>query len=851
MATLPIPTLTIRVTAPAAPPAPPPPPPPGLEGYTAVDPAAEVTVTFGDFTATIGDVTGHGVYADGMPYVCVAPGGTLTMTAKTPPVETSGRIRHGFTLNPTIDPSYYPDNIAGYPETFRHPGNQAFDSQAKLSAQDWRNGFVASALPALPLTLEEGDVLLFGVAAETSGASTSSLYRDGFLTNQAWLHVRVGEAPAGAFSPPMFWPGRDKKHRPVRVPDVTTMLSWLPALATAGMTRPVTWAQVASVLDRPAATRVATLAATASDGYEVWSPRGWTLAPGSNYDAYPHAALDLAMMGLIGNSWSAADKELCLRRLLQHGCQWFEAIMRHGFAWRSDGGHFMTCAVPALLWAFATDQQHLLRPWGETYGPGNHPGQFVAMTAEVLTDVTTPHDSDGLPYISRRRTISAVSGNTITVNQYGSDIGHLWGLRLIRESGGTAHILGSSYSGSAYTLTIDAQPSPPFAVNDVVYAAALSSRQVGDPDWIEKGVWQDYRYFNAGAGGSYRYTNVPGGTALFLAALQIVPPLGGYPAMLDYAERTAAQTYPEVGKRVFDPPFMTQYTLPLVGSNTDWQNHWTAQMFNTHFATVKPDMSARATGTALTIGSLDQWVDLDAADVLFEEWAGQAPATPATVGGPVGTVRNLGTRGGYWRAPDASTRPTLRETGGKKYLEFEGAQRLQWLGYPMLLACGYHVFLDVEERSTGGGTIWAVMGNSLSTRNSARLTFGSSSQHYYFTHGNVDTAGTAIVSVSGSGLAPRQLVEPVFVRGSKFLTEKTTAVRLFVDGVQAGTDQPFTQTWQQYISSQNTYRGMVLGYHDHFPGPQDHARMNFYGMAMYHSGQLSSAEVAAIRTAMG
>jgi hypothetical protein len=857
MATLTIPTITIRVTAPAAPPGPPAPPPPNLEGFTAVSPAAEATITFGEFTATVGNVTGWGYYRDGMPYVCVAPGGTLTMTAKTPPVETSGRIRHGFRVNPCVDPEFYPTVPGDYWHA-KPLNNQAFDSEPPLPS-DWRPGYTAGALPAIPTTLEENDIVFLGIAAATT--ANSSLYRDGFLTHQAWLHVRTDQAPAGAYSPPAFWPPHDKKRRPVRVPDVATMLTWLPSLSTAGMTRPVTWAQVAVHLDRPAATRVATSQGDASGGYEVWTPRGWSPNPVSNYDPNPASIMELAMMGLIGNNWSAGDKEACLRRLLQHGCQWFEAIMRDGFPWRPDGGHFLGVSVPAILWAVATGQAAKLRPWLELYGMGNNPGQFVALTEAAISIITTPHDNIGLSYASRRRTISAVNGNELSTPGLGPDFftnSSVTGLMVVRESPyaavrcvGTA--VATTVPSQPFRITVASQPSPAFAPGDVIHCVPAETRLPGDPEWIEKGPYRALDRFCTAAGVGYRKTASPAAPVLFFSALGILPTYGFYPTMQDYAERRAAGAYPAAENNYPAVWFSEQNNYLAGNAITDFENGWPTQMWANHYATVAPTQRSRWVAAPLGVTMLDHWLDFDAAGVLFAERTGMLAATAVSVGDPVGTVADLGTRGGYWVAPADDARPILRETGGKKYLEFNGTtHRMHWFGNKMFVTHGWHIWLDVEERSPGGGQIWSTMATNGSTRAGALVGFGSASQRYQAQYGNPDTGQAVYASESGSGLAPRTIVEVGFKRASPFFSQTSTELSLYNNGTPISTSPPFTGNMQNMGGGlDQIWRGMVLGYYTHAFVNSQFAPMNLYGLAMYYNGHITSDDRAAIRTAMG
>jgi hypothetical protein len=77
-----------------------------------------------------------------------------------------------------------------------------------------------------------------------------------------------------------------------------------------------------------------------------------------------------------------------------------------------------------------------------------------------------------------------------------------------------------------------------------------------------------------------------------------------------------------------------------------------------------------AGGSSLTPAAFGVWLDPSDLTTMFTERTGASATTQASIDGPVGTVRNKGTIGGYWTSPDNdSKRPTLRSSGGKFWLE--------------------------------------------------------------------------------------------------------------------------------------------------------------------------------------
>ena len=73
------------------------------------------------------------------------------------------------------------------------------------------------------------------------------------------------------------------------------------------------------------------------------------------------------------------------------------------------------------------------------------------------------------------------------------------------------------------------------------------------------------------------------------------------------------------------------------------------------------------------MASYAQWLDPSDLSTLFQEITGASATTPSLVGDPVGTVVNKGTLGGYFVAPFTSWRPTLRQSGGAYYLEYDAS----------------------------------------------------------------------------------------------------------------------------------------------------------------------------------
>lgn len=82
-----------------------------------------------------------------------------------------------------------------------------------------------------------------------------------------------------------------------------------------------------------------------------------------------------------------------------------------------------------------------------------------------------------------------------------------------------------------------------------------------------------------------------------------------------------------------------------------------------------PRSGAPAAFSPLSLSPL-AWYDVATLSSLYVEKS--AETTLASVGGPVGTVRDLSGGGNHLRAPTDAARPTLRNSGALYWLEFDG-----------------------------------------------------------------------------------------------------------------------------------------------------------------------------------
>jgi len=66
-------------------------------------------------------------------------------------------------------------------------------------------------------------------------------------------------------------------------------------------------------------------------------------------------------------------------------------------------------------------------------------------------------------------------------------------------------------------------------------------------------------------------------------------------------------------------------------------------------------------------------IDLNAQGAMFQDRTGGSATLPSSVGDPVGSLRNFGTKGGWLTAPSDAARPILRAAGLLRYLETDSS----------------------------------------------------------------------------------------------------------------------------------------------------------------------------------
>lgn len=514
-----------------------------------------------------------GLTRDGVRYV-VAPNG-IEINEPTPVyVNDAGRLKNGTMLNPA--------RLATSFQALDNGENAAgtYDATKRVSI--------------FPVRLEPGDVLVKGV----STATPVSGGRTGILDQIGVLHVVASAPAANAFAAPVVWPSAEKATRPWRTVDVDARLSELPSLSPAGQ-ETLPWAQLAQFFDKFELGKALTIGASVG-GYEWWLPKNFNGTNQSGYDGYQDIIFNAVYMGLMLNEWSTADKTAALIRVLQHGCQRGETMVKYdiSLAPGADGGHHQSQYGCAMAWLWATGRQDQYATWIPKVG-GSYYYQSFKLTSAFLatcvdhTDITKPHTY-------RRRPITSVTGSTpglpativVEAVRDGGGPGtgdssriRFDGLNLKRVVGAAGVAYTTSCSPgfippgtSSITITIDAQPATPFAVSDTVIFEPPHTLVTDSYDFCLADVTTNPNFYNPSHLAEYRdgeraqmithlWTHAIGmHGSLMTPSLEYCKKsmLSNTPAGYDYVSQVEAH-----------PPSLTGG-----GSNQNWQQ----QFYNAHSA---------------------------------------------------------------------------------------------------------------------------------------------------------------------------------------------------------------------------------------------------------------------------
>ena len=535
-----------------------------------------LSVKSSDFTIDGTPVTGLAI--DGPGYV-VADAGGVVLSGLTPARvnDGNGYAYNGFQVNPQ-------ENLGKY-------NNQAFDQRLAILGSSGEK-YDATLQAALPITLYPGDIVVHFVGytyATDLTAADDSRIRDGLTAEVNVLYVVDAVPAAEAFSPGCWgWAGRGTPIWRTLDDTIDNIVAMAPAYPLVGIDAP----DMVSLLDTwdhfdPYYGASWNADWKVGGGYEskcVNKGRGLYLNKQANYgDDFGHL-VGAVNMSYISDGWTTAQKRRAFIRMISQGIQWAEASFGTGIKLGGNGGHHQFHHAPVALACKHTSLGTLLDLY--TNMPGNSMAQAFRITQSHMDTVFVPHDSVSTqPACFARHTLTSVSGNDIQTTAPSGSV-KVPGLVLTRESdGATATIISSTHPSTiqysaqypnAY-FTIDAQPSPPFAANDVVYFDA-PWLAAGGVDWNIQAANKvsTISEFQPSWTANYRVQADYSDETMFLKALNMW--ITEFDAMKELVELSRVANYPTATN---DWP---EHASPVVSrggyqghaySNDFWNAHWT------------------------------------------------------------------------------------------------------------------------------------------------------------------------------------------------------------------------------------------------------------------------------------
>ena len=435
-----------------------------------------------------------GHYADGAAYV-VAPSG-LTMNSPTPAVTTEGSL----TINGVmVNPIYSAGGTA-----------LAFDARGTSNMAN---------IATFPRTLAVGDFVAKVVSFPGVNPADAGDVRKGLIQEWAVCHVVATAPPANAISPaPANWTGRTAKV--ARAVDLDAIMAARPLLSGSTYTLPDI-AELTARVNRFSIGSVLSNGVDTDAGYQPLTVR--ILGENSNYGATIGDTYRDVALHWMANTADALVRPL-VARIIQDGSWWYDIMSGSGLAVDGNGGHHQFHYIPMLFALVATGRSSLISTLN-TVAPENQLSQSFKFTADHVARLV-PHSSDTEPYPYRLRTISAISGNNITVNsRLGGDPYHVNFSGLVCKTAagvtiGTVTQASSSLNATSYTVTLSSVAG--LSVSSQVYFASAYPIAVGDYNWIISNANTSAFYsFNPSPSATYRSINTFAVEALLARALGV------------------------------------------------------------------------------------------------------------------------------------------------------------------------------------------------------------------------------------------------------------------------------------------------------------------------------------------
>ena len=426
--------------------------------------------------------------------------GSFTFIADSPVV--FGRIA-AFDMPYFIDPGY-PVKISWTPAPTTLGGfavNSAMKNPGRgLQGFDARNPDYYSAVNSnnVPVPMRANDSLVVqkhnpNPNVDGGGSATKPVWNLEFgaiLCLSAAPAVNASIPPSGPY-------GNGIAARPVDVLDPTT-------ITFPGYSLVEAVESIDSLIGRMALFNPGISIVSAVEGKRQHTVSGYTIR-----DGYGKEVSDIMSdvgIRLIGDD-TLAKRQTLAKHVWAQARTNYHNIKASSAKWASDGGQNQGEAGKMILaagWMGNTAELAAMRTDIET----NELISSFKMTTALLAKLRAPHSIVANDYarINLRKTITGITGNVLAFT--GANASLEWNaqyavLEIVRESDG-ATALTTDYAFQS--LTINAQPAVPFAVNDVVYCRAPYPQADGEFEWAIKGL-ENAAYYSPDITDSYRTLN--------------------------------------------------------------------------------------------------------------------------------------------------------------------------------------------------------------------------------------------------------------------------------------------------------------------------------------------------------
>lgn len=368
------------------------------------------------------------------------------------------------------------------------PVNGTMKNPQRLGATGWDGripAYSAAANEAFPISLAAGDIIVVAV----SGATPTDT-RHGYVTSYDSFHFVTEPWLVNAIAPhPIGWSGRGAPT-PYYV-DCAAIAPGLPRYSLTNVSRPPL-ADVLTKIQREEIS-LAFTDSTLSSGYEQHTTQGATGTGVQNYGQYQAQWRGAAGLYLISDVPTDEEKAELLAWMIGNGLM-FDVYEGAGNTLPANGGHFQFHFIDVVLALYYTGRAVKLADI-QNVMPGNVLGQTFVYTADQVSQFA-PHSDLTKACVSRIRSVTASSGVSVSIQTFRSgETGDLaqfgvTGMRLVRVSDGASAMVKAqnktaiaANGNDTIVLTIDAQPTVPFAPSDDVYFEFIPGVQVGQVDW--------------------------------------------------------------------------------------------------------------------------------------------------------------------------------------------------------------------------------------------------------------------------------------------------------------------------------------------------------------------------------